>query len=357
MNDVLLDHVTFRYRDVIAADNVSLHVRPGEFFALLGPSGSGKTTILRLIAGFLEPQSGAITIGGRNMVGVPPYDRHIGFVFQNYALFPHMTVAQNVAFGLESRRVTAAERKKRVDDTLALVQLAGLGERRPAQLSGGQQQRVALARAIVTEPDVLLLDEPLAALDKKLRTEMQVELRDLQQRLGITTLFVTHDQEEALALADRIAVMDQGRIMQVGPAHEVYERPQSYFVTDFLGEANIFTGEVVASDGTGVVVAINQTDRVVAPPQAGLAPGTPIVCAVRPENVRIALEPLATAVALPATVQRIVYLGASLNFHLTLRNQTHVVVFAQSGLHRRLPTVGQTVYLWWDPEDTLILRE
>jgi spermidine/putrescine ABC transporter ATP-binding subunit len=357
MNDVLLDQVTFRYREVIAADNVSLHVQRGEFFALLGPSGSGKTTILRLIAGFLEPQSGTITIGGRNMVGAPPYDRHIGFVFQNYALFPHMTVAQNVAFGLESRQVAAVERDKRVADALALVQLAGLGDRRPAQLSGGQQQRVALARAIVTEPSVLLLDEPLAALDKKLRTEMQVELRDLQQRLGITTIFVTHDQEEALALADRIAVMDQGRIVQVGPAHEVYERPQTHFVTDFLGEANIFSGQVITSDETGVAIAINPEDTVVAPPQAGLTPGAPIICAVRPENVRISLDPPATPIALPATVAHVVYLGPSLNFHLTLHDGAHVIVFAQSGLHKAPPTVGQVVYLWWDPEYTLVLHE
>jgi spermidine/putrescine ABC transporter ATP-binding subunit len=357
MNDVLLDHVTFRYGDVVAADNVSLHVQPGEFFALLGPSGSGKTTILRLIAGFLQLQSGAITIGGRNMVGAPPYDRNIGFVFQNYALFPHMTVAQNVAFGLESRHVPAPERQKRVAHALALVQLAGLGERRPAQLSGGQQQRVALARAIVTEPNVLLLDEPLAALDKKLRTEMQVELRDLQQRLGITTLFVTHDQEEALALADRIAVMDHGKIVQVGPAHEVYERPQTHFVTDFLGEANIFSGQVVTSDETGIVIAINEEDRVVAPSQPGLTPGAPIVCAVRPENVRISLDPPSTPIALPATVAHVVYLGPSLNFHLTLRDGAHVVVFAQSGVQKVLPTVGQAVYLWWEPEYTLVLHE
>lgn len=357
MNDVLLDQVTFRYGEVVAADSVSLHVQPGEFFALLGPSGSGKTTILRLIAGFLEPQSGSITIGGRNMVGVPVFDRHIGFVFQNYALFPHMTVAQNVAFGLESRGVRRTETKERVAEVLALVQLAGLGERRPAQLSGGQQQRVALARAIVTEPNVLLLDEPLAALDKKLRTEMQVELRDLQQRLGITTLFVTHDQEEALALADRIAVMDQGKIVQVGPAHEVYERPQTHFVTDFLGEANIFTGQVTASDDMGVVIAINQEDTIVAPPQPGLAPGAPILCAVRPENVRIALEPPAGPIALPATVQHVVYLGPSLNFHLSLRDGAHVVVFAQSGMQKTLPTVGQAVYLWWEPVYTLVLHE
>lgn len=357
MNEVQLEQVDFRYGDVMAADAVTLYVQPGEFFALLGPSGSGKTTILRLIAGFLEPAHGSIVIGGRDMTGTPPYERNIGFVFQNYALFPHMTVAQNVAFGLESQRLPSAAIQQRVAETLDLVELGGLGERRPAQLSGGQQQRVALARAIVTQPRVLLLDEPLAALDKKLRTAMQVELRELQQRLHITTLFVTHDQEEALTLADRIAVMDQGRIVQLGPAHEVYERPETRFVTQFLGEANIFAGHVLDHDEQRMTIAISAHDQVDAPPQPGWPVGAAVVCAVRPENVRLSQTPPADGRALPATVQHIAYMGASLNIRTTLRDGTLVAVFVQSGLLPALPTVGQAVYLGWEAHHTLILRE
>ncbi|HMN27712.1 MAG TPA: ABC transporter ATP-binding protein [Caldilineaceae bacterium] len=357
MNEVLLDQVTFCYNEVIAADAVSLRVEQGEFFALLGPSGSGKTTILRLIAGFLQPQSGSITIGGRNMVGVPPYERNIGFVFQNYALFPHMTIAQNVAFGLESQHLNKTEIGKRVTDVLELVQLRGLADRRPAQVSGGQQQRVALARAIVTQPSVLLLDEPLAALDKKLRSEMQVELHELQRRLAITTLFVTHDQEEALSLADRLAVMDLGRIVQIGPPQEVYEHPQTRFVTDFMGEANLFDGQVTQVSQEQVTIAANSSERIVGPPKAGLSAGQSVAWAVRPENVRVALEPPPAPFALPATVRQVAYRGASIDFHLSLRDGAPFTVFAQRGLLDPPPAIGQAVYLWWEPQHTLILTE
>jgi spermidine/putrescine transport system ATP-binding protein len=357
MNDVLLDQVSYRYQEVIAADEVTLYVQPGEFFALLGPSGCGKTTVLRLIAGFLQPQTGRITIGGQEMTGAPAYARNIGYVFQNYALFPHMSVAQNVAFGLESRRLDKQTIQQRVAEALDLVQLPGLGDRRPAQLSGGQQQRVALARALVTQPRLLLLDEPLAALDKKLRTEMQVELRALQRRLVITTLFVTHDQEEALSLADRIAVMNRGRIIQIGPAQEVYERPQTRFVTDFLGEANLFTGQVAASDEDGVTIAINGEDRILAPPNRELVVGATVACAVRPENVRMAAEPRPGWFSLPAMVEQITYQGASLTLRLSLRDGTPVMVFMQRGLQKESPGLEERVFLWWEPDSTLILRE
>ncbi|MCC9077590.1 ABC transporter ATP-binding protein [Litorilinea aerophila] len=360
MSDVRLEHVTFRYGDVMAADDVTLHVREGEFFALLGPSGSGKTTILRLVAGFLQPQSGAITIGGRPVAGIPPYERHIGFVFQHYALFPHMTVAENVAFGLESRGVPRAEIRRRVSEVLDLVQLTGLDGRRPAQLSGGQQQRVALARAIVTQPQVLLLDEPLAALDKKLRTQMQVELRQLQQRLGITTLFVTHDQEEALTLADRIAVMNQGRIAQEGPPRQVYERPRTLFVCDFLGEANILPGTVQAVTGDALTVGLAGGGQIQARGEqvAGRAwqPGASIICAVRPENVRLAVEAPATPFALEGAVEHIAYNGPSVNYHLRRAGGDEFVVFAQNGLLPEPPALGQRVYVTWDPAHTLVLE-
>lgn len=357
MNEVQLQHVTYRYGEVIAADNVTLLVEKGEFFALLGPSGSGKTTILRLIAGFLQPQQGEIMIGGQPIVGAPPYARNIGFVFQNYALFPHLTVAQNVAFGLESRRVPTAVVGQRVAEALDLVQLTGLGNRRPAQLSGGQQQRVALARAIVTQPSILLLDEPLAALDKKLRVEMQVELRELQQRLGITTLFVTHDQEEALTLADRIAVMNRGKIVQVGPAREVYERPRTRFVTDFLGEANLFAGKVTTISKGQASIALPSDEVILALAQPGLQVGQLVVWAVRPENIRLFLQPPAAPFVLAARVQHIAYMGASVNYHVTLADGTPLIIFEQSGLQVRPPQVGERVFLTWNPIHTLLLEE
>jgi putative spermidine/putrescine transport system ATP-binding protein len=227
------------YGDVLAVAGVDLVIRPGEFFTMLGPSGSGKTTLLRLIAGFERPDAGRIELGGRDVTGVPPYARDVNTVFQDYALFPHMTVSQNIEYGLRVRRVPKAERRERAARALEMVRLGGLGDRKTAQLSGGQRQRVALARAIVNEPQVLLLDEPLGALDFKLRQEMQVELQHVQREVGITFVYVTHDQEEALAMSDRIAVLSQGRIEQTGPPLEVYERPRTDFVAGFIGISNV----------------------------------------------------------------------------------------------------------------------
>jgi putative spermidine/putrescine transport system ATP-binding protein len=228
-----------RYGDVVALAGVDLVIGAGEFFTLLGPSGSGKTTLLRLIAGFERPDAGRIELGGTDVTRVPPYSRNVNTVFQDYALFPHMTVAQNIEYGLRVRRVAKAERRAKVDRALDMVRLAGLGARKPAQLSGGQRQRVALARAIVNEPHVLLLDEPLGALDFKLRQEMQIELQHVQREVGITFVYVTHDQEEALAMSDRIAVLSNGRIEQIGTPLEVYERPQTDFVAGFIGISNL----------------------------------------------------------------------------------------------------------------------
>ena len=228
-----------RYGDVVALAGVDLVIRAGEFFTLLGPSGSGKTTLLRLIAGFERPDAGRIELGGSDVTGVPPYARNVNTVFQDYALFPHMTVGQNIEYGLRVRRVPKAVRREKVDAALEMVRLSGLGDRRPAQLSGGQRQRVALARAIVNEPQVLLLDEPLGALDFKLRQEMQIELQHVQREVGITFIYVTHDQEEALAMSDRIAVLSNGRIEQIGTPLEVYERPQTDFVAGFIGISNL----------------------------------------------------------------------------------------------------------------------
>ena len=363
MNSVHLRSITFSYDETTAIDHVELTVDEGEFFALLGPSGSGKTTLLRLIAGFLQPQSGDITIGDRSLVNVPIYRRNIGFVFQNYALFPHMSVAKNVAFGLENQKLAKSDIDRRVAEVLGLVELGAMASRRPRELSGGQQQRVALARAIVTEPNVLLLDEPLAALDKKLRTQMQVELRELQQRLGITTIFVTHDQEEAMTLADRIAVMDRGRIAQVGPPRQVYEHPRSLFVCDFLGEANFFEGVVsrgargegARGEEEAIVIDTAGGHRIVARGAETLAPGEPVTAAVRPEKVRLVRSRPDEEIALSGQIQHIAYVGTSQNYHVRLDDGTMVIVFEQSGLQSAPPAIGDSVWLTWPPADTLIL--
>src|SRR5512139_1047065 len=244
---VVFENVARHFGEVHAVDSVSMEVRDGEFFSMLGPSGSGKTTCLRLIAGFEQPDAGRILLYGQDVSGLPPYERSVNTVFQDYALFPHMTVGENIAYGLMLKRVPKAEREKRVDDMLDLVRLPGLDWRKPSQLSGGQRQRVALARALINRPKVLLLDEPLGALDLKLRQQMQVELKNIQREVGITIIFVTHDQEEALTMSDRIAVFNQGRIEQVGTAHEVYESPESAFVAGFVGTSNLLSGPVARS--------------------------------------------------------------------------------------------------------------
>jgi spermidine/putrescine transport system ATP-binding protein len=279
---------------VRALDAVSVTIRDNEFFTLLGPSGCGKTTLLRILAGFEAPTAGSILLFGQPMEGLPPHKRPVNTVFQSYALFPHMTVAENVAFGLEMKRVPAERIAARVAEMLALVKLTGMERRRPAQLSGGQQQRVALARALASEPRVLLLDEPLSALDLKLRKEMQLELKRLQRETGITFIFVTHDQEEALTMSDRIAVMSHGQILQIGSPREIYEHPTRRFVADFIGETNFLEPAVAAQLG--------RTDGV--------------SYAVRPE--RMAIAPGANGPGLPGTVEAVVYLGTDTIFHVGL---------------------------------------
>ncbi|MBW6455897.1 MAG: ABC transporter ATP-binding protein [Trueperaceae bacterium] len=283
------EFVDRRGQVVRAVDDVSLSVREGEFFALLGPSGCGKTTTLRAIAGFEDPTSGEILLRGRPVHGVPPFHRPVNTVFQDYALFPHMTVRQNVMFGLRMARVAADEARRRADQALELVHLPGVGERRPGQLSGGQRQRVALARALVNRPAVLLLDEPLGALDLKLRKAMQYELKQLQQQVGITFVYVTHDQEEALTMADRIAVMSAGKALQVGPPDEVYERPSSRFVADFIGETNFIDGVLEAREGALGIVRLQDGRTLRAPlrdPDATVAGD--VAVAVRPEKIDLA---------------------------------------------------------------------
>jgi spermidine/putrescine ABC transporter ATP-binding subunit len=283
-----------RYGTTVALDGVSLGIRPGEFFTLLGPSGCGKTTSLRSVAGFVVPDAGDVLIDGARVNDVPPHKRRVGMVFQHYALFPHRTVTQNVAFGLRMQRVEKAELGRRVADALALVQLPGHGERYPRQLSGGEQQRVALARALVTRPAVLLLDEPLGALDKKLRDHMKIELKRLQREVGITTIYVTHDQEEALTMSDRIAVMHRGRVEQVATPRELYEAPATAFVASFIGNINLLTGRVM---GPGMVECGGA--KVAATGSA--ADGATVRVALRPERVRLEpAETLDTVLALQA---------------------------------------------------------
>ena len=283
---VSISNVRRDYGAVVAVDDVSLDIGAGEFVSLLGPSGSGKTTLLMILAGFEQPQAGSITIGGRDVTRVAPNKRDIAMVFQKYALFPHMSVAENIAFPLLMRNVDKNERASKVAKALEMVKLGGYGTRKPAELSGGQQQRVALARAIVFDPPVILMDEPLGALDKKLRQHMQIELKQLQRRLGATVIYVTHDQEEALTMSDRVAVLNHGKLMQYGPPRELYDLPADAFVADFLGEMNFIDGTVTAIDGGTCTVAL-AGGLVSAPAMAGLANGSAVRLAIRPEFIEL----------------------------------------------------------------------
>ena len=338
---------------VVAVDDVSLEAAPGEFLSLLGPSGCGKSTVLRMVAGLVEPDAGAIVLSGRDITRVPVHRRNLGLVFQSYALFPHMTVFENVAFGLRRRRVAEAELRPRVERVLELVRLDQLGARHPRELSGGQQQRVALARALVTEPSVLLLDEPLSNLDALLRDEMRVELKRLQERLGATMIFVTHDQAEALTLSDRVVVMDHGRVEQVGRPDEVYRRPATGFVARFLGRANFLAGVVARRAPHGVVVTLDG-GRPVTVARTELGAGQRVQIALRQESIR--LVPATT----PAGEN---HFAATVVFHAFAGAAHHYVVQLEDG--RELEVVapgaepplarGTKTGIAWAPEDVIVL--
>jgi spermidine/putrescine transport system ATP-binding protein len=361
LRDVVKQFTTPEGNELRAVDNVSIQIKNGEFFSLLGSSGCGKTTSLRMIAGFEWPTSGEVYIEGKPMGHLPPFQRKVNTVFQNYALFQHMTVYQNVAFGLEMEGAGRDEIEKRVKRFLDMVQLSGMGKRYPRQLSGGQQQRVALARALVKTPDVLLLDEPLGALDLKLRKEMQLELKALQQQLGITFIYVTHDQEEALTMSDRIAVMSLGRVMQMGSPVEIYERPNNRFVADFIGESNFFEGKLksMSSEEASVFIPALNCEITGMPVDPSLVNGDEVVVSVRPEKVRITDHPRNNN-GLTGTVTNTVYIGS--NTHVVVQvGETRIKVWEQNRISRLDPqsfyTVGQQVHLVLMPENTLVLKK
>ena len=350
--------LTKRYSPEVTIGPVSFAVREGEFFSLLGPSGCGKTTTLRCIAGFETPSGGSITLAGQRLDDRPPHRRDVGLVFQNYALFPHLTVFDNIAFGLRLRKVERAEMERRVARMLELVDLPNLAERYPAQLSGGQQQRVAIARSLVLEPSLLLFDEPLSNLDFKLRIQMRYELRDLQRRLGKTAVYVTHDQSEALALSDRIAVLSEGRIEQVGTPSEIYEQPASAFVADFIGSSNLVTAHV-RGDGGGADTTV-ETDHGLALtiPRLAEAAGTTLVLLLRPERFQMAGDNGDRVVAnrFPATVRDVTYLGEDLHLRVLAAERQPLLVSIKNSKGTRAITAGAVIDLAIDPDDIHVLR-
>ncbi len=361
---VELRDVVKQFGDVTAVNHVTLEIRDGEFFSMLGPSGCGKTTTLRMIAGFEMPTSGEIYIHGERQGYRPPNKRPVNTVFQNYALFPHMTVAENVAFGLEMQKFPKEEIRRRVDEALAMVQLAGMANRKPKQLSGGQQQRVALARALVNRPKVLLLDEPLGALDLKLRKAMQIELKALQEEVGITFIYVTHDQEEALTMSDRIAVMNNGIVHQVGTPEQIYEHPADRFVADFIGETN-FIPVTVVSLSPEIVVELGTGQKVKAGwIESGLSVGDRAVLSIRPEKMdllepqEVPQTPSSDKAYVPGTVSHLVYVGTDTRHTVTLGDGTEVVVRLQNIYIGEEPwEIGEKAVVIWNAAHARVLKE
>jgi len=349
-----LRRVTKRYGDETVVDGISLSIAPGEFFSLLGPSGSGKTTTLMMLAGFTLADDGEIRIDGQDMARVPPQRRGLGMVFQNYAVFPHMNVFENIAFPLRARGLSRAQIGADVARALELVQLTRHADKLPRQLSGGQQQRVAIARAIVYSPPVVLMDEPLGALDKNLRYDMQAEIRDIQRRLAMTVVYVTHDQEEALNMSDRIAILDRGRIAQLGRPAEVYERPIDRFVAQFLGEANLIPGRVLSCSAEGAQFSAGQALRAWVPAATGFAAAQPALLFVRPEKLQLCDVRQAT---LQARVKRRSFLGGIIRYELSDESGIALKVDVANAAHALRPEPGETVGVRWRDADLSLLPE
>ncbi len=363
---VSLRGVSKRFAETAAVDDLSLDVAQGQFVTLLGPSGCGKTSTLRMIGGFEYPDRGDISLSGEVMGDRPPYRRPASLVFQQYALFPHLTIAENVGFGLRERRVSSSERRERIERVLSLVELPGFGSRRTSELSGGQQQRVALARSLVLEPTVLLLDEPLGALDLRLRRQMQIELKQIQRRVGITFLYVTHDQEEAFAMSDRMVVMNHGRLEQDGTPQEIFERPRTRFVAEFTGARNVFDGVAIAVDGGLATVVFGGLEAMV--PGQGMRSGERVTIVLRPEFVRVEPRPplerpfsdlrLATmATTWEGTIVDRMYKGATMAYTLTLPDGTAII--AEQSRERGADdlAIGDLVTAGFDPSDVVVIRE
>ncbi len=357
VGQIILTSVTKQFGNTVAVDDVSLQIEGGEFFSLLGPSGCGKTTTLRIIGGFEYPTAGEVSINGKLMAEMPPYRRPVNTVFQNYALFPHKTVAQNIAFGLQMKKTTKSEISDAVERALDLIQLSGYGDRKPSELSGGERQRVALARALINEPTILLLDEPLSALDLKLRKQMQFELKALQRKVGITFVYVTHDQGEALALSDRIAVMNDGEILQVGTPSEIYDLPQNRFVADFIGTSNFLEGTLIGENE--IALTTDPPLKIVSTPNDNMSLNTPVTVAVRPERINLRMTPASDDMNyLCGVIQDESYLGTTLQYTVQTDYATPLIVHQQNTGRtdgQRFQR-GDTVYLQWTPENAIVLK-
>lgn len=348
-----LDGIAKTFGKVVAVDELALSVKSGEFLTLLGPSGCGKTTVLRCVAGLEKPDKGSILIKGKMVNDVPTYKRNIGLVFQNYALFPHMTIFENLAFGLKIRKLSKIEIKERVRKHLELIRLPDIQDRYPNQLSGGQQQRVALIRSVIIEPALLLLDEPLSNLDLKLRVQMRMELAKIQRELGITTLYVTHDQGEAMSMSDRVAVMDCGKIKQVGSPREIYDFPQDKFVAEFIGESNIFSGKVLEKNNLEMKVEI-ESGLILAALIHDKAVGSSVWVSIRPESVKLSKHLPSCKNSFKGKIEAVEHLGSYIQYHIRVNDDTKIISNLLYGKIFDFK-IGQEVFIYWEPGECTII--